>query len=88
MSEFTPTYDEITQGGVTAQYTQDAWLWKFEGIVRSGHGDTFAAAVGGFEYTFFGITDAGADLGVLVEYLYDGRDEVEAPPTTQENDVF
>ncbi|MEM9234419.1 MAG: hypothetical protein AAGA69_09320 [Pseudomonadota bacterium] len=83
-----PLYDQITQVGIDAQYTKDAWLWKFEGIVREGQGDTFAAAVAGFEYTFFGVTESGADLGVLLEYLYDGRDEAFAPPTPQENDVF
>ncbi|MEM9421522.1 MAG: hypothetical protein AAF986_03295 [Pseudomonadota bacterium] len=85
-----PFYDRITQVGATAQYTNDAWLWKFEGIVREGQGDTFGAAVAGVEYTFFGVNDKGADLGVLVEYLYDGRDQetLAAPPTPQEDDIF
>ncbi|MEM6650051.1 MAG: hypothetical protein AAF603_07360, partial [Pseudomonadota bacterium] len=83
-----PLYNEITQVGATAQYTNDAWLWKFEGIVREGQGDTFGAVVAGLEYTFFGVTDSGADLGVLVEYLYDGREEFFAPPTPLENDIF
>ena len=85
---FRPNYEQITQAGIDAQYTKDAWLWKFEGIVREGQGDTFAAAVGGVEYTFFGVTESGADLGVLVEYLYDGRDEGTAPPSAFEHDVF
>ena len=85
-----PFYDRITQVGTTVQYTNDAWLWKFEGLVREGQGDTFAAAVAGVEYTFFGVNERGADLGVLVEYLYDGRDQesFEAPPTPLEDDVF
>lgn len=86
--DLVPVYDRITQLGVTAQYTNEAWLWKFEGLAREGQGDTFAAAVAGVEYTFFGVSDSGADLGVLVEYLYDGRDERLAPPTAFENDVF
>lgn len=82
-------YDVITQLGVELQRTTDAWLWKFEGLVREGQGDTFAAAVGGFEYTFFGVTETGADLGVLLEYQYDGRDETpDVPFTTANNDVF
>ncbi len=84
----TPVYTQMNQLGIDAQYTKDAWLLKFEGIVREGQGDTFAAAVAGFEYTVFGVTEDGADLGLLLEYLYDGRDMAEAPITTQENDVF
>ena len=84
-----PVYDQINQFGIDGQYTQDAWLWKFEGIVREGQGDTFAAAVAGFEYTFFGVTESGADLGILAEYLYDGRDEgFDVPPTPLDNDLF
>ncbi len=83
-----PFYDQINQVGIDVQYTNEAWLWKFEGIVREGQGDTFAATVAGFEYTFFGVTQGGADLGVLVEYLYDGREDFIAPPTASNNDLF
>ncbi|MBO6504868.1 MAG: hypothetical protein JJ850_05700 [Kordiimonadaceae bacterium] len=85
-----PFYDDITQFGVDLQYTKDAWLWKFEGIVRETPFETFAAAVGGFEYSFYGITDSGADLGVLMEYQYDGRSEdfQVAAPTIADNDLF
>ena len=85
-----PFYDDITQFGVDLQYTKDAWLWKFEGIIRETPFETFAAAVGGFEYSFYGITDDGADLGVLMEYQYDGRSEdfFEAAPTIADNDLF
>ena len=86
--ELIPFYDQINQVGVDVQYTNEAWLWKFEGIVREGQGDTFAATVAGFEYTFFGVTQGGADLGVLVEHLYDGREDFIAPPTASNNDLF
>ena len=82
-----PIYDQITQFGTDVQYTREAWLWKFEGIVRSGQGDTFAASVAGFEYTLYQLKDTPLDLGLLVEYLYDGRDE-NAPITIYDNDVF
>jgi hypothetical protein len=32
---------------------------------------------GGFEYTFYGVFDSDIDLGSLVEYSYDSRDEAE-----------
>ena len=82
-----PHYDEIEQFGVDLQYTRDAWLWKLEAIARNGYAETFAAAVGGFEYTIYQVGQSAADLGVLLEYQYDGRNELE-PFTTSDNDIF
>lgn len=84
---FIPTYNLINQVGADIQYTKDSWLWKFEGIVREGQDTTFAAAVGGFEYTFYQVFDQNWDLGVLAEYQYDGRKD-SAPATQQDNDIF
>jgi hypothetical protein len=86
-TEITPYYDLINQTGLDVQYTNEAWLWKFEGIVREGQGDTFAAATGGFEYTFYQVFNSAADIGVLAEYQYDGRDST-APLTNADNDIF
>jgi hypothetical protein len=85
-----PFYSIISQAGIDLQYTRDAWLWKLESIVREGQGDVFTALVGGFEYSFYQINQSAMDLGVLVEYLYDGRDEdiTIAPPTAFEDDIF
>ncbi len=33
----------------------------------------FAAATGGFEYSFYGVFGTGMDLGVVGEYMWDGR---------------
>lgn len=82
-----PVYDQMTQFGVDLQYTHDAWLWKLETIYRDSRSDSFAAAVGGFEYTFYGVKDSAADVGVLLEYLHDGRNP-NAPPTVFDNDLF
>ena len=87
-TRFIPRYDLIHQFGIDLQYTNEEWLWKFEGIVREGQGHTFAATVFGFEYTFFQAFDSDADLGVLVEHLYDGRDPEDAPLAALENDLF
>lgn len=93
-----PVYDKITQGSIDLQYTKDAWLWKVEAIVREGHGDTFFASVAGFEYTLYQIFGTSADLGLLTEYQYDGRDEgfvaetfgltQAAPVAVGNNDIF
>lgn len=82
-----PRYEIIDQVGVDLQATMDTWLWKFEAIHRSGQGDSFAAAVGGFEYTLFGVADSDADLGLLAEYHYDGRG-MDAPATIFDRDIF
>ena len=82
-----PIYDQMTQFGVDVQYTAEAWLWKLEAIARDTRVDSFMAAVGGFEYTFYGVKDSSADVGVLLEYLYDGRNGV-SPPTAADNDLF
>ena len=82
-----PVYDQMTQIGVDVQYTAEAWLWKLEAITRDTRVDSFLAAVGGFEYTFYGVRDSSADVGVLLEYLYDGRNGL-SPPTASDNDLF
>lgn len=82
-----PHYDLIGQTGLDAQLTTGPWLWKLEAITRSGHGDRFAAGVGGLEYTFFQIS-GGADLGLIAEISQDGRDTSRAPATLNDNDIF
>jgi len=82
-----PRYEQITQAGLDLQLTRGAWLWKLEAIVRDGHAGTFAAAVGGFEFTLYQIGDSAADLGLLLEYQYDGR-SADEPPTSGDNDLF
>ena len=82
-----PFYSIISQGGLDIQYTREAWLWKFEGIVREGQGDTFGAAVGGVEYTLYQLFGSAADLGLLAELHHDDRDE-EAPTTLFDDDTF
>lgn len=83
-----PHYDLIDQTGLDLQLTTERTLWKLEAITRSGHGDRFGALVAGLEHTLFAINDSSADLGLLVEYLYDGRGVARAPPTTADDDLF
>ena len=82
-----PHYDLIHQASLDVQFAMGNWLGKLEAMTRSGHGPPFAALVAGFEYTFYGIFDTAFDLGVLGEYLYDGRGD-EAPLTPFNNDAF
>ena len=82
-----PYYDQITQIGLDLQYTRNAWLWKLEAIARDGVEESFAAAVGGFEYTQFQVRNSALDLGLLAEYQYDGRGPTE-PVTIADHDLF
>ena len=76
-------YPLMQQASIDAQLTTEAWLWKFEGIVRDWQNvdvdtaqitdENFYALTGGFEYTFVGIIESDADLGLVMEYLYDSR---------------
>jgi hypothetical protein len=79
-----PFYDLINQTGLDVQATLDEWLWKVELIHRSGQGETFNAFTGGFEYTFVGVMESAADVGLIAEYLYDDR----GADVAFDNDIF
>ncbi|MGH8545929.1 MAG: hypothetical protein ACREX3_20345, partial [Gammaproteobacteria bacterium] len=89
-----PRYDIIDQTSLDLQVTKGSWLWKLEAITRGGHGDRFGALVAGFEHTLYGLYETPADVGLLSEYLYDGRDPANrveppvAPVTIFDNDLF
>ena len=85
-SEFIPYYDIINQTSLDLQATKGDWLWKLEALRRSGQGETFYAATGGFEYTLVGVFDTDADLGLLMEYMVDDRRE--SAPTPFQDDLF
>lgn len=84
---FLPLYEQIDQTSLDLQMTTGPWLLKLEALTRGGQGDRFFAAVGGFEYTITGIMGSRADLGLLAEYHFDGRDDA-APATSFDRDIF
>ena len=75
-----PFYQQINQTGMDIQMVAGNWLWKGEALIRTGQGRSFAATTFGFEYTFIGITAGGMDLGVIGEYVFDGRQSNMAAP--------
>jgi hypothetical protein len=89
-----PVYELINQVSVDIQGAVGKWLFKLEAMTRDVPGNRFAAAVAGFEYTESGIWGSGADLGLLLEYQYDGREKFSRTmltntlPTPNNNDVF
>ncbi|KZY36628.1 hypothetical protein A3729_17095 [Oleiphilus sp. HI0043] len=75
VAKLIPYYSVIDQTGIELQYIYDSWLLKFEGITNSGFDSRYSAAVFGFEYTQVGIFESSADLGWVLEYMFDDRKE-------------
>jgi hypothetical protein len=70
-----PYYSLIHQTGADVQATKGDWLWKFEAINRRSKTEKYNAITAGFEYTLVGIAKSSKDLGLIMEYLYDSRDD-------------
>ncbi|MCW9003707.1 MAG: hypothetical protein OQK70_00490 [Gammaproteobacteria bacterium] len=68
-------YPQMQQTGLDIQATTEDWLWKLELISRQWMSDHFYAATAGLEYTFIGVFETDADLGIVAEYLYDDRNQ-------------
>jgi hypothetical protein len=81
-----PYYPVIDQTGLDAQAFYGDWAFKLETFSRSGYGDRYVAATLGFERTLVGILGSGADFGLVVEYMFDERDD-EALNTLYEHDL-
>ncbi len=74
-----PVYSLINQIGLDGQAFFGDWTWKLEATnieVRSGSkkGINSFKTVGGFEYTWVGVSDSAIDLGFVVEYHYSDED--------------
>lgn len=80
LESFRPFYEQIDQVGIDLQYTKEAWLWKLETLTRSGIGAGYEAAVGGFEYNFYGVSNSVTDVGTLLEYHHDSRGSLSTTP--------
>lgn len=83
-------YNQMDQFGLDVQATIDDWLYKFESIYRNTNNGNFWATQAGFEYSFIGIFDSNADLGLLTEYSWDSRGEgsLQDPGAGFQNDLF
>lgn len=81
-----PYYPLVEQTGIDLQMTKGAWLWKLEAIsLKEKNAQRNTAAVGGFEYSFFGVAGSSSDLGVLLEYQFDDRSGLRE--TASQNDL-
>lgn len=81
-----PYYDLIDQVGLDLQLTRGGWLWKLEALARETSIDRYAAMVGGFEYTLYGLGGTALDLGLLAEGHLDSRGE--HAPVAFNRDLF
>ena len=87
-----PHYEQISQVGLDAQMTSDAWLFKLEAIRRIGARNSlgmeedYTAFVAGGEYTLYGVFESDADLSLLGEWNRDGRER--RATNVFQNDLF
>jgi hypothetical protein len=81
-----PFYQLIDQVGIDLQVVAGNWLWKLESLYQDNDTESFYAATGGFEYSFFGVGDSLMDLGLIFEFAYDDRGD--AATTSFENDLL
>lgn len=70
-----PFYDRLSQVSLELQWVTGALALKLEGLRRVREDGATVAAVSGFEYTWGDAWATGYDLGLLMEYLYDQRDD-------------
>ena len=80
-----PHYLQIKQIGIDLQAIVEDWTWKLEAISRKNDSENYIATTAGFEYTLVGIFETDSDLGIVIEYLYDDRDELATSPF--QNDI-
>jgi hypothetical protein len=81
-----PFYGQLRQFGLESQATLQRWLLKIEAVHRSEREGVSRAATAGFEYTLPRVFGGAADVGLLVEYLYDSRGS--AAFTSYQDDVM
>ncbi len=83
-------YNQMDQLGLDVQATLGDWLWKFESIYRKTSSEDFVASQAGFEYSVIGVFDSSIDVGVLAEYAWDSRGEVDIGElgSVFQNDIF
>ena len=74
---FSPYYEQLDQLGLELQYILGDWALKFEGTAKQLDTGDFNSAAGGFEYTFSDVNATGIDIGLLMEYLWNDREDVQ-----------
>ena len=73
--KFDSHYPILSQTGVDIQATKGPWLYKLESVSAKDGSERHLSAAGGIEYTYYGIRNTQSDLGVIVEYAFDDRND-------------
>ena len=73
--KFDSHYPVLSQTGVDIQATKGPWLYKLETVSAKEGSERHLGAAGGIEYTYYGIRNTQSDLGVIVEYAFDDRND-------------
>lgn len=77
-------YEQLEQAGLELQYLYDDWAFKAEAVSKNLDSGDYNSAVVGFEYTLSDLEPWGADLGLLVEYLWNDRRDIDIFPLSFE----
>ena len=73
--KFDSHYPVLSQTGIDIQATKGPWLYKLETVSAKEGSERHLGAAGGIEYTYYGIRNTQSDLGVIVEYAFDDRND-------------
>lgn len=73
---FSAWYEQTQQLGIELQYIYEGWAFKYESASRWQESGNFHAVTTGFEYTLSDLGSSGFDLGLLLEYLWNNRDDI------------
>ena len=73
-------YEQLHQLGIAMQYLYEDWAFKFEGTAKHLNTGNYNSMVTGFEYTLSDLDPWGADLGLLMEYLWNDRRSMNISP--------
>ncbi len=76
VEKLTLYYQQLTQIGLELQYLYDDLALKFEGVSKYQNTGNYLSYVAGLEYTFSDAAPFGQDVGILLEYLWNNRKNV------------
>ena len=66
-------YPILTQTSIDLQSTKGPYLYKLESLYAKNENEKHFSAAGSIEYTFYGIRETPQDLGFVIEYIFDDR---------------
>ena len=68
-------YPILSQTSLDLQSTKGAWLYKLEALLADNGGEKHFSIAGGTEYTIYGVRETSSDLGIVIEYTFDDRND-------------